>query len=1149
MSSRSRKLMVRFAAFFAVFALCLASRAQTSFGSITGTVTDASGAVISDVTVTAINLGTNEKRTIKTDDSGNYRLVNLLPAQYRLEFEQKSFKRLVQSPIAVQVDATVRLDVTLQIGATTETVEVTTQVPLLQTESGTLGSQVEGKIVQEMPLNGRNVMNLVALVPGVVPEGGSMGNSSINQASHTNSGGWGNYQIGGAIAGQGSIYLDGAPLNSMSGNLVDFVPTQDSIQEFKVGTNAVSAEFGRFGGGVVELATKSGTNSFHGTLYEYIRNTVLNANVWNPTPSTPLAKQKWNQNQYGFAVGGPVIRDKAFFFVGWENFVSRTTNFQSTNVPDTAMMADANPSVPGNITTKAILPSSQAGCLSYNATMKRTTIATSCLDPTAQLLKNYFKTATAAPGAANYNVLVPLGDNNTETNVRGDINLTPGQRLFVRYTHFMLSDAPLNTMFSNDGWNTANAIQIYPVHQGIVGDTVTINPTTVFDARLSYTRQFLGDMPPNAGSDLSKLGLGSNWAAINQQQNIGEIPWLSFSGTYNFYKFGAINNTDEHYLNSSVLSASLTKIKGPHTLKFGGEARLMDENSLPSLTPGKLTITNSLYAKDEWANFLLGDIANFTFSKAVRTSAFQWYQGYYLTDTWNATRKLNITAGLRWELPGAQAERKDRGTVLLPDVDQVVNGANAHGVLALLNSSLWHDRTTDPARHNLFAPRLGLAYRLNEQTVVRAGYALAYLSNDISAGGNPSSSPVNLATTTAVNPSDSSAVNYTVTNPLGVGTSHEVTIIQPVGRTNPNFMASYANVSPQLQTVTSPVPTSKVSYMQQWNLALGRELKGRQSIEVAYAGAINLHLPPAVGSTGPTGWGLDQLADTYAQQLQAGTITTAQAQALRPYPSYQNLVDSNALNGTMTYDALQIKYLKRVGTGILNSSYTFSKMIGDTDTTFGFMDASLIGYTQNFNNLRAERSILSYSVPHRWVTSYILDLPFGRGKRWANHLNPTVDRIIGGWALNGITTLQTGQPLALNQTANALENNFGAGQIRPNAAPNCSKLTSGSAQSRLGRWFDTSCYTAVGNYSMGNEPRVDSKLHGAGIANWDFTMQKTTRVTESTNLAFRMEFFNIFNRRQFSLPGLNVSSPASFGVITSQQNNPRQIQASLRFSF
>ena len=1141
-------LAIVFAALLAMIVLGTSQlRAQNAFGALVGTVTDSSGAVVPGATVTLTNLGTNEKKVMQSETSGSYRFVNLPPTQYKIEVQKTGYKNIIQSPITIQVDATGRLDVALQVGnAATETVEVTTQAPLLQTESGTLGSQVEGKTVEEMPLNGRNVMNLITLVPGVVPQGASMGNTTMNQGTHTNNAGWGNFQIGGSISGQGSFFLDGAPLSTAFGHDVAFIPTQDAIQEFKVGTNSVSAEFGRFAGGVVEMATKGGSNNFHGTAYEYLRNTVLNANTYGAS-----SKQKWLQNQYGFAVGGPVLKNKAFFFFSWEKFASRTANLDTGNVPDAGMVAASNPSVPGNITGNAAnLPAAQQtlGCLAagnYNITTNRTTIPTACLDATAQVVKNYFAAATNSNAvgspAGNYSYLVPLGDNNQQFNTRGDINLGK-QSILLRYSHLGTNDMPSVDMQNHGGFKTGGSISVYPTTQAVIGDTITINPTTIADVRLSFTRAYSNDGPPSAGANLTALGFSSNWGAINAQQNIPLLPSFGWSGGYNLWQFRGFEIVDNRFADNYAVSYSVTKIKGAHTLKFGGENDLFDVNAVPQFNPGSVNIDNNNYAKDEWANFLLGNMTSFSFSKAIRTSSYYYYAGFYASDTWNATRKLTVTAGLRWELPGAIAERQDRGTVLLPNATGTANGSSVKGILALLNSTAYAHRGDSLPAHGLFSPRLGVAYRLNNNTVLRAGYALAYLPIDIAQSALPSYGPVDLATTGT----PSYNTNYTVSNPLGVGSASPVAITQPYGKSNPNFLNSYANASP-LQSVSSPVPYSSYGYMQQWNVTVGQQFKGEQSVEVGYAGAIGIHLP-SEGS-----WNLNELPYALAQQLAAGTITGAQAQAQTTYPGYLSFSNSNPFNSTMTYNALQARYQKRIGTGTISSGYTWSKSIGDTDTVAAYLNNGNIGNVQDYNNQKGERSLLSYSIAQRWVTSYIVNLPFGKGQKFLNSVNGVTDRIIGGWSLNGITTLQTGQPLTLNVTGRGPGNTYaaqwGAGTIRPNYAAGCAKKITGSAQSRLKEWFNTSCFSTPSAYAFGNEPRADSTLRAAGVANWDFTAQKTTKVVEGTSLAFRVEFFNVFNRRQFSNPNMSTSSGAGFGTINSQQNNPRQIQASLRLNF
>jgi hypothetical protein len=312
--------------------------AQTFYGTVVGTITDSSGASVPGAEVSITNVGTAERKTTQSDGNGGYQFVSLVPGNYKLDIEKTGFTHFAQTSLTVEVQATLRVDASLEVGDVGQTVEVSAQAALLQTDSSSLSQVVEGRTVQEMPLNGRNVLNLVSLVPGVVPQGSASGNPMGNQnrGGTTNVNGWGNYQIGGGMANQSASYLDGSPLNVSYINAVVLIPTQDAIQEFRVATNNVSPEFGRFAGGVVNLTTKSGTNELHGGLYEYFRNTVLNANNFFNNRSG-LARPRFNQNQYGANAGGPILRHKIFFFGSWENFSYRQGIPTLTTVPTPAM--------------------------------------------------------------------------------------------------------------------------------------------------------------------------------------------------------------------------------------------------------------------------------------------------------------------------------------------------------------------------------------------------------------------------------------------------------------------------------------------------------------------------------------------------------------------------------------------------------------------------------------------------------------------------------------------------------------------------------------------------------------------------------------------------------------------------------------------
>lgn len=318
-----------------LFLFCLpAAMGQTFYGSVAGTITDSTGAVVPGTAVTLTNLATTDKRTTLTDEAGLYRFVNLVPGRYRAEAEKTGFKRFVREPVVVEVESAVRIDVAMEVGETSQTVEVTAQTPLLQSESSSLGQVVEARKVTETPLNGRNPLALVALVPGVVPQG-SKQDSSTGNPTGTNIFAWGNFQIGGGQANQSATYLDGGSVHVNYLNLLALVPTQDAIQEFKVQTNNLGPEWGRFAGGVINLTTKSGANSFHGTTYEFMRNKVLNANDFFNNASG-VGRPPFVQNQFGANVGGRIIKDKLFWFQSYEGYRQRRGQSYLLSVPTAA---------------------------------------------------------------------------------------------------------------------------------------------------------------------------------------------------------------------------------------------------------------------------------------------------------------------------------------------------------------------------------------------------------------------------------------------------------------------------------------------------------------------------------------------------------------------------------------------------------------------------------------------------------------------------------------------------------------------------------------------------------------------------------------------------------------------------------------------
>jgi hypothetical protein len=744
------------------------------------------------------------------------------------------------------------------------------------------------------------------------------------------------------------------------------------------------------------------------------------------------------------------------------------------------------------------------------------------------MLDYYWPMPNSSNPSLNYFGTPSYGNDSNQYNVRIDYSLSSKQRLFGRYTYFGTTDLPLN-LFKN---STSNPWANNRAQNYVLGDTYTISATSVLDVRVSALRLYVDNNPVSLDTDLSKFGAA--WGALAPMVTYRVNPAISFSGSNGLRSISTTANFA--WRNVYDLASNLTKITGRHTLKFGGDLRLADNNVRPGLGQASGSFTfNTALTGDEFAAFLLGIPTSGSIQTATPIGVYEYYQGYYATDAWQVGRKLTINLGLRWELPGALAERHDRGTVLLPNTTDPVTGAK--GTLALLNSSLYTSRTTQKVKYNLLAPRVGFAYRLTDQMVLRGGYGISYLPNDLMQGMSPHTSSIVTATTTWQNAANS--IRYYLSNPFPSG------FAQPAGRNNPNFMQTLLN-----QNIVGPIPEQAYPYVQQWNLSLGRQFRGDVMMEIGYAGAKGTQLP----STGASAAGqinLNQLSSQYYSQgadLMTLVSGVRKGQTLRPFPAYLNVFNGGYFGAYSSYHSMQVKTEKRFRSGgVLMANYTWSKNLSNTDELSTQFEAGTSGKIQDYNNLFGEYSLSSQDVPHRFIVSYVLSLPFGQGKRFANY-GGVAGKLVSGWAVNGIATFQSGYPLAFTATANNLVTYFGAGTLRPNALPSCDASISGSAQSRLSKWFNTACFAAPGTYALGNEARTDPKLRGQGANNWDFALAKSNKITEQVNLQFRAEFFNLFNRVRFSPPATIVDG-ANFGKVTAQQNQPRLVQFSLRLNF
>jgi len=1163
---------------FGVAALLLCAGtafAQTFYGSIVGTVTDASGALIPGARVTVTNLGTAETHSMDTSAEGLYQFVNLVPGKYRLELEKSGFKRFTREPITVEVQQTVRIDVSgLEAGAVTQTVEVRGDTPLLQPETSSLGQVVESRKVNELPLNGRNPLALVALVPGVVPQG-TVGGGSLQNPAGQNPFAAGNFQIGGGASNQSAAFLDGGPLNNAYFNMLALTPTQDSIQEFKVQTNNLSAEFGRFAGGVINLTTKSGSNEYHGTLYEFLRNKVLNANsFFNNTVGA--ARPSFTQNQFGGALGGPVRiphvyngHDKLFFFVNAERYAQRNGIASVFTVPTAAEVTGDFSGLRGangalipiyDPTTTRPDPTRGAGFYLRDA-FPNNIIPQNRLDPTSKYLADYHLWAPAntignpITHINNWVGNAGAGADSSQLTARIDANISSKQTFFARYTLWYTNLLPVDP-FGTNMYPIQVAPQRWHNQQIVLNDSYSVSPTTIANVRFAFMRQYVNQQPQSLGYDLTKLG----WPAfMNQQVTFRVLPVItSIAGMTSF--FGESGTRISAKVPDYSLAPSLTKIWGKHSLKVGGDFRIGQYNFIQvSGASGTFTFDTGFTTADPLhpsggfalASMMLGYPGGGSVPTVAPIAAQKIYRALYVQDDIHLTQKLTVNLGLRWELDGPFSERYDRLSFWEPNVPSPLaktTGSNVMGNLALVNSPDRSSRTNmDPGYKN-FGPRVGLAYHLFKNTVIRAGYGIFWLPALQTGATGPGSDPLNQASTPMVTTTDGGLTPFGhFSNPFPNGLN------QPPAR-DPNYQNKLYGLG-----FTSVLPNNPFPYTQQWNFNVQQQLPGNFLIDAAYAGARGVHLyfptlltdqlPPQYMALGSQL--LQSVANPFFGQISNGTLaqpTVTYNTLLRPFPQFGsvNLIGRNA--GDSVYHSFQLKLEKRFGAGgSLLLSYTNAKLISDVDSATAWLEVGQ-AQPQNFYNLRAERSLGLFDVPQRLATSYVLDLPFGQGQKLFGGIHGVAGKLISGWGFDGVLTLQRGFPLFITASQN-LSNAF-AGTARPNVNGQDPNLDGGPAQSRLGKWFNTADFSQPASFTFGNGPRTMPNVRSEGIENLDFALFKNTTFGPESKmgLQFRAEVFNIANRVQFGYPGQSFGT-AQFGVISSQINQPRLIQFALRFKF
>jgi hypothetical protein len=1132
-------MYVKRAVLWSVLLVCPSmSNAQSYTGSISGAVTDSSGAVIPGASVTITNQQTDRKDSLVTGHDGRYASLPLPPGEYRVDVSLQGFRRAARPNVVVQIGSAVTVDLRLEVGQLTDEVEVSAEAGLLETTNGTIGKVVDNRRILELPLNTRNVYSLIFLTPGVA---GTIGNN-YNSLS---------YSINGARPTMMDTVIDGVTasfptVNGFTG--ISVFPSVDAIQEFKVMGANYPAEYGRSLGSVLNVVYKSGTNKFHGSAYEFFRDSAFDSNnYFAKRANQPLGD--FQRSQFGGTASGPIQRGRTFFMTSFEGLRERRASTTTTTVPTAAQRrGDFSQTFAQNgqqirifdpFTTRA----NPAGGFIRDP-FTGNVIPSNRIDPVAQQVLNYFplpnQPGDPVTGARNYFMTGTADLNVNNFDVRVDRHLNDKQKVFARYSYRKTYSAPA-TFFPEDIAIAEGRVnEENRAHNAVIDYSRTLSSSTLFSARVGFARTLFLFDNQGLGFRPSSLGLPSS---IDANVDRLMFPRFGVSGMV------TLGGNDHRYnaFNSYTTSASLSHIRGNHSLKAGFEGRMLRVNVWEARSAGTFNFranetqgpnptSASATAGLGFASFLLGFgqpndvlIQNW---KNVASNSF--YLAGYFQDDWRVNSKLTLNLGVRYDIDVPRTERYNRMNYFDPEApsplaQRVPGFPNLKGGVVFVGVD-GRNRYQYNWDTNNIAPRLGLSYKLNEKTVVRAGYSHMF-------------GPSNQAAQGTVGPFGFRTENLWVTSIDGITPLNTLRNPYPNGFV-PSPGAAEGLLTQAGANLQAPLRDTPSPWAIQYNVNLQRELPWSTFLEVAFVGTRGFDLSRSaegglsLNQLDPSFMSLgsqlnQQVPNPFYRIVNNGVLTqptVSRGQLLRPYPQFTDVIPLYSSGAKSRYKALQTTLRKRLSHGVmLEGSYTYAK-------------AEEIGMNhQNSYDIEASWALASYDIQHRFVISYLIELPFGKGRKFASNAPGFVNAIIGGWQFNGITTLQSGTPLSI--TANNTAGIFGA-RTQPNSTGKDASI-SGPVVDHLDKAFDTSVYSQPAAFTFGNEPIFSPFLRADSVKNFDLSLFKNFAVRQGVTAQFRVEALNAFNRVQFSGPNTSVTS-ASFGVISGQANAPRQMQFALK---
>jgi hypothetical protein len=1130
-----------------VFSVSLC-RAQQGRGTILGTITDGTGASVSDAHVSILNTQTNTTVAAQSNSDGNYTSPPLIVGDYEVTVEHSGFKKAVRTGISLQVDQHAVVNLQLELGTVGESVQVTAAVPLVNTEDATIGQVIENKRVEALPINGRSAFALIGLANNVKSNAGPTQSGFADRGTNLAA-----FSINGGPSAINYFLVDGmVAIQSYYPDLNADLAV-DAVQEFKVQSGYMPAEYGLTAGGVINVATKSGTNSYHGSAYEFVRNNIFDArNAFaNSTPP-------FRYNQYGIALGGPVVipkvyngRDKTFIFGNWEqwNYVKTTQNITTVPTP-LERNGDFSQSFSA---TGAVIPIYNPATTRANPNgsgfirdpFPGNIIPASQLDPVSKNINAFYPLPNRTPSnpftnANNY--IGPVGNARSmqQYTIRGDHHFSQADTFFARYTYFRHHDdngasnpwpSPV-VRVRNDNFETRNSV---------LSETHAFSPTFLNEFRMGTARQYF---------PFQAYSYGQNWP---QQLGLpASVPPTTFPAISNGLTGFTTGTVGLRGALTWQFTDMVTLVRGNHSIKSGFEYRLLYGNNLQTSSPsGSYTFAAALTGNPQsqsgtgntYADFMLGAVS----SANVTTHLGESEKGYGLTgfvqDDWRIARRLSLSFGLRYDFQLPPYERNGGTTNFNPDATDPLG---LRGRLEF--AGVDYGRSALKSDFSNFGPRVGFAYDVtgDGHTVVRGGYSIFY----------PAIFNVNYFGNTAG--FGSTTTSYTA--PGGNANLPAFTFSQGLPR--PPIPPQGRALGPDAflgQAVNYDQPNQKTPMSQQWDFSLQRQLPGNWVVELAYSGNHGTHLVSG-------GYPLNQLTPEQYQTLgttlqntvpnpyagivpgSLGAARITLQQSLYAYPYYTSVTVRNPHLGNSIYHSGLIRVEKRFSQGLtFLASYTKAKLISDSIATpigFGNVEqVTTIGYQNGLYNRRAERSLDPTDVSQRLVLSGVYELPIGRGRK-LDIQNPVLNALAGGWQVNSIVVMQTGVPIVITGANNQLA-------TRPNSTGQSAKLDNQSASA----WFNTAAFVNPPLYTYGNLGRVLPDVRNPGVVNVDLSIIKDFSITERARIQFRAESFNVANHVNLLFPnatfvpganGLNNSS--TFGTITSARD-ARSIQLGMKLIF